>query len=153
MIDTFSLGETVTVALDPQAAFERFTHGMGDWWLPAYSWSGEALQSISIEPREGGFCTEIGPHGLRCDFGRVLTADPGRHLAFTWQIGADRVPVLDPEAASRVDVHFEPAGDGATRVTLTHSDFDRHGPDGAAYCEAMASQQGWPLLLQRFADA
>jgi hypothetical protein len=49
-----------------------------------------------------------------------------------------------------VEVRFHPAGSG-TRVELEHRAFARHGDAGGAYRHAMASPQGWPLILDRFA--
>jgi hypothetical protein len=38
-------------------------------------------------------------------------------------------------------------------VTLAHRHFSRHGDGAEAYQAAMSSPQGWPLLLERFAEA
>ena len=42
---------------------------------------------------------------------------------------------------------------GGTRVSLEHGDFERHGEGAAEYRDAMGSEHGWPLMLQRFAEA
>ena len=143
---------SVTVPAPPERAFEVFTARFGDWWPREYTWSHDVLEDIGIEPGEGGVCYERGPHGLRCDWGRVLTWDPPDRLAFTWQIGPDRVPVPDPARASEVAVRFLREGSG-TRVELQHRCFDRHGDGAADYAHGMGSERGWPLLLERFADA
>jgi uncharacterized protein YndB with AHSA1/START domain len=140
----------ITVAAGPAAAFAAFTGGMTAWWPPEYTWSQRSLQEIGIEPREGGHCHETGPHGFRCDWGRVVTYEPPARIAFTWQISPQRVPQPDPARASLVDVRFTPHGDG-TAVTLVHRHFSRHGDGAADYEAAMNSGQGWPLLLERFA--
>lgn len=142
---------SVTVAAPPERAFEAFTSGFGDWWPRAYTWSQDVLEAIGIEPGVGGVCFERGPHGLRCDWGRVLVWDPPARLAFTWQIGPDRVPVPDPDRCSEVAVRFQAEGSG-TRVDLQHRCFERHGEAGAAYAQGMASEQGWPFILERFAE-
>ena len=109
--------------------------------------------AIGIEPREGGHCSEHGPHGFRCDWGRVVTCEPP---------GADRVHVADQRAARAA------AGPGAgeprrgplragrrrdARHRSSHRHFSRHGEGADAYEAAMSSPQGWPLLLERFAAA
>jgi hypothetical protein len=38
-------------------------------------------------------------------------------------------------------------------TAVTHEYFERHGADAAAYRADMASDHGWPLLLQMFAAA
>jgi uncharacterized protein YndB with AHSA1/START domain len=105
-----------------------------------------------MNPKVGGALTEIGPHGFRCDFGRVLEAVPGETLRFTWQIGPHREPVPDAEKASQVLVEFKPAAtEGHTLVTLTHSGFARHGEGAESYRDAMASPRGWPFILDAYA--
>ena len=142
----------ISVAATPEAAFAAFTEGMTAWWPPEYTWSHKVLQEIGIEPREGGHCFETGPHGFRCDWGRVVTCEPPARIAFTWQISPQRVPQPDPARASLVDVRFAPDGD-ATQVTVVHRHFSRHGEGAPEYEAAMNSGQGWPLLLGRFAGA
>jgi uncharacterized protein YndB with AHSA1/START domain len=139
----------VEVDADPGGAFSTFVDRFGDWWPHANSWSGGVLEAIGIEPRVGGMCHEIGPYGFRLDWGRVIAWEPPGRLAFTWQIEMDRTPQPNPAHASEVEVTFEPI-DGGTRVTLVHDAFVRHTVDGAAYRDAMASTDGWPLLLDRY---
>ena len=115
-----------------------------------YSWSGSSLEWIGLEPRVGGPCFERGPHGFRCDWGRVLLWQPPRRLVFTWQIGPTRVPQPDPERASEVEVTFHPQ-EGGTRVELEHRHVSRHGEGGDAYRAAMGSPEGWSLILERYA--
>jgi uncharacterized protein YndB with AHSA1/START domain len=143
---------TLAVPRDPAAAFRLFSDELGRWWPREYTWGQEALEAIGLEPRAGGLCYERGPHGFRCDWGRVLAWEPPHRVALAWQIGPRREPVPDPARASRVEVRFEPDG-GGTRVTLVHDGFERHGDGAAGYREAMASPQGWPYILSRLADA
>jgi uncharacterized protein YndB with AHSA1/START domain len=143
----------ITVAVPPQQAFATFTEGMTAWWPPEYTWAHKTLEHIAIEPREGGHCFERGPHGFRCDWGRVVTCEPPERIAFTWQITPQRVPQPDPAQSSLVEVRFDPDGEAGTRVTLAHRHFSRHGEGAEGYEAAMASPQGWPLLLERFAGA
>jgi uncharacterized protein YndB with AHSA1/START domain len=144
---------TVTIAQTPSDAFTRFTDEMDAWWPSDYSWSQDELVEIGIEPGVDGMCYEIGPHGFRCDFGRVLSWEPGSRLVFTWQISPKREPVPNPDNASEVEVVFREAEDGQTEVELTHRHFERHGDGGEEYRDAMASEYGWPLILQRYVQA
>ena len=150
MSESGSLTTAVTIELDAPTAFDRFTLAMSRWWPSDYTWSQGALQSIQIDPRPGGFCTELGPHGFRSDFGRVLEVEAGKRIVFTWQISLQRVPQPDPSCASEVEVQFEPIRAKTTKVTLEHRHFDRHGEGAEAYREQMASEYGWPLLLAAF---
>ena len=144
---------SVVVEATPDYAFAIFTDEMTTWWPPAYTWSRDVLEVIAIEPREGGRCFERGPHDFECDWGRVLECEPPDRIVFTWQIGPTRIPEPDPDKAGKVEVHFEAEGAGKTRVMLEHRGFERHGEGAEEYRLAMNSEQGWPLILDRFAAA
>ncbi|MFB9234854.1 SRPBCC family protein [Plantactinospora siamensis] len=147
----FSLHCRIHVPVPPAIAFAAFTERFADWWVREYTWSGPAaLADIGIEPRPDGMAYEIGPHGFRTDFGRVLVWDPPQRLVLTWQIGPDRVPVPDPGQASEIEVRFVPDGDVRTLVELDHRGFDRHGDDAQGYLQALTA--GWQELLGRYAD-
>lgn len=146
------LQHEVSVACTPARAFAVFTEQFATWWPSAYTWSHEVLETIGIEPREGGLCHERGPFGFRCDWGRVLVWEPPQLLILAWQISPRREPVPDPERASTVEVRFIPDGQH-TKVRLVHRDFDRHGPGWEEYLAMMGSAQGWPLILERYTAA
>jgi uncharacterized protein YndB with AHSA1/START domain len=105
-IATDAVRRTVTVPMPPDRAFALFTAGFGTWWPSEYTWAGDVLDTIVIEPREGGRCFERGPHGFECDWGRVLTWNPPQRLAFSWQISPERVPEPNPAKTSEVEVRF-----------------------------------------------
>lgn len=144
---------TVRVQLPPNKAFARFTQDFQSWWPREYTWSQTTLDRIGIEPRPGGLCYEIGPHGFRVDWGQVRTWAPPRHLVLLWQIGPHRDPQPDPAKASEIDIGFSPIHQHLTEVTLTHRGFERHGSGAAEYRAAMASAMGWPRILHAFAAA
>lgn len=147
------VNETVRLAAGPERAWRVFTQRLGGWWPHEYTWSGSVLQGLEIEPWEGGMCYELGPHGFRCDWGRVLAWEPPRRLVIAWQIGPDRAPEPDPARASEVEVRFVPADERTIRLELEHRGFGRYGEAGAAYCDALASPGGWPLILERYRRA
>ncbi|MFF3853155.1 SRPBCC family protein [Micromonospora sp. NPDC002575] len=145
----YSLRSSLLVPASAERAFAVFTGALTDWWVPEYTWSGPAeLVELGVEPHAGGMLYEIGPHGFRADWGRVLTWDPPRRLVFVWQIGPDRVPVPDPARASEVEVLFLPEGPEWTRVEVEHRHFDRHGTAAEGYREALTA--GWHELLTRY---
>ncbi len=144
-----SLRVSVTVDAPASTAFATFTERLADWWVPEFTWSGpRCLDTIGVEPWTGGKAYEIGPHGFRMDWGRVLAWQPPQRLVLAWHIAPDRVPQPDPDRASEVEVHFHEHPDG-TVVDLEHRHFHRHGPDGAGYRRAMTD--GWRELLDRYA--
>ncbi len=138
------------VPVDPAHAFDIFALAMAQWWPPEYTWAGPSLEWIGLEPRVGGPCFERGPHGFRCDWGRVLLWQPPRRLVLAWQIGPDRVPVPDPERASEVELTFLSEEEGGTRVEFEHRHFSRHGAGADAYRAALDSPEGWSYMLRRY---
>jgi uncharacterized protein YndB with AHSA1/START domain len=148
-VERYSLRSSLIVAASAERAFAVFTGALTEWWVPEYTWSGPAaLAELGVEPRAGGMLYEIGPHGFRADWGRVLTWAPPRQLVFVWQIGPDRVPVPDPARASEVEVLFSPVGPETTRVEVEHRHFDRHGEAAEGYRQALTA--GWHELLSRY---
>jgi uncharacterized protein YndB with AHSA1/START domain len=144
-----SLVRELFVRVPPERAFAGFIN-LGRWWPREYTWAQDVLQTIGIEPRLNGACFERGPHGFECDWGRVIVWEPPGRIVFTWQIAFDRTPEPDPAKASEVEVRFTEEALG-TRVFLEHRAFSRHGEKGNAYREGMASPEGWPSMLERYA--
>lgn len=148
----YGVTSRLRVPASAERAFAVFTARLSDWWVKEYTWCGpDALVDIGIEAGEGGMAYEIGPHGFRADWGRVLTWEPPHRLVLTWQIGPDRVPVPDPARASEVEVQFRTEQGNRTRVEVEHRNFDRHGPDAEGYRQALTA--GWHELLSRYATA
>jgi uncharacterized protein YndB with AHSA1/START domain len=151
MTDTIHF--TLAVPLPRSDAFALFAQRLAQWWPREYTWSQDVLEHIGIEPRLDGFCYERGPHGFRCDWGRVLAWEPPDRLTIAWQISPRREPEPDPARASTIELRFDTEGEGRTRVTLEHRDFDHHGDGAEGYRESLASEQGWPYILSRYAAA
>lgn len=145
-----SVRSIVTVALPAERAFAFFTEHFTLWWPREYTWGREALEEIGLERREGGFCFERGPHGFRCDWGRILAWEPPRRLVLAWQISPRHEPEPNPARASTVEITFLAETPMQTRVVLDHRDFERHGEEAAEYRAALASREGWSSILDRF---
>ncbi len=143
---------TCEVPLSREDAFELFVGRLTDWWPRGYSFFGEDMLEVGVEPRLGGLCYEISKTGNQVVWGTVLSIEAPLYVRLAWQIGPDRSVTGDPGAASRVMVTFREARHG-TNVELVHNDFLRHGEGGLDYLKAMASPQGWPDYLARFVDA
>jgi uncharacterized protein YndB with AHSA1/START domain len=138
---------SVVVAAPPERAFVVFTDELVSWWPKEFTWAGDVLETIVIEPREGGRCFERGPHGFELDWGRVLVCDPPHRLVITWQISFDRQPVPDPARASEVEVNFVARDRESTRVDLEHRKLAKHGENSGKYRAALGSPRGWPYIL------
>lgn len=128
------------VALDPAAAFELFTAGLGAWWpLESHSVWQEAAAGVRFEGRVGGRVVEIGPGGSECNWADVLAWDPPERFVLSWH------PSPEPVAASTLEVRFRVVEAGKTEVTLEHRGWEEFGADGAALRENYDS--GWDIVL------
>lgn len=148
---TETIRHALVVPRPRDEAFALFAERLGSWWPREYTWSQQVLEAIGIEPYAGGLCYERGPHGFRCDWGRVLAWQPPQRLLLAWQISPRREPEPNPARASTVEVCFEARTPNSTHVVLEHRDFERHGDGATEYRAALASPQGWPYIMQCFA--
>lgn len=139
------------VPTSAQNAFLYFTRDFFKWWPQAYTFSKDTLKDIGIEDKCGGMCYEIGEHGFRCDWGRVLHWEPQHRLAFTWQINQHACPEPDATKCSEVSIIFEAYDHEKCSLLLIHKNFDKHGVGADRYREELAGEFGWPFILQQFA--
>lgn len=147
-MSTDPIVKTVRVNLSPEAAFDLFTSRMSAWWpLGKNSVSageGETAKSLDLEPKVNGELVEIGHDGTRHVWGHVQVWEPGRSVAMSWH------PGQSPENPTRVQVDFQPDGDG-TRVTLVHSGWEALGEEGP---KARGSyNEGWNGVLAAYSAA
>ncbi|WP_168203173.1 SRPBCC family protein [Marinobacter fonticola] len=148
-----AIRHSVVVPLIQSDAFRLFTDGLASWWPAEYTWSQGTLVDLRIEPRKSGRCTEQGPYGFECDWGRVLEWSAPEKLVITWQIGLNREPQPDPEQASTVIIDFRPETSDTCSVTLEHRNIERHGQGADEYQAALSSDYGWPFILHRYVEA
>ena len=144
-----SIKKELQVPLPPKKAFHHFVYDLNEWWPKEYTWSGENLKEIKIMAKINGLCTETGPFGFRCDWGRVIEFQENKLIAFTWQISPQRIPEPDPNKASLVTVQFTEQ-DGQAFIQFNHSRFENHGDGAEEYSHAMNSEQGWGYILGRY---
>jgi uncharacterized protein YndB with AHSA1/START domain len=148
-IDTTIFHEIITTS-PVEDCFSMFVDHLQDWWPKEYTWSQQALKKIAIAPYINGHCFETGPFDFRCDWGRVIEFERPFHIAFSWQISPERIPLPDPEKASKVTVTFKTLEDKTVRVRLIHSGFEQYGTDWQEYARAMNSEKGWPYILEKY---
>lgn len=134
---------------DAQTTFDKFIYDFGKWWPSEYTWSQDKLDRILMNAVQGGLCTEYGPHGFRCDWGRVTQVEDGKHIQFKWQISPGREPIPDPDKASEVVIIFSEKNE-TTEVSLQHIQFENHGDGHEEYRDIMFSEYGWPYIMQQF---
>jgi uncharacterized protein YndB with AHSA1/START domain len=143
---------TVHVAVEPSAAFEVFTQEIDLWWRRGPGYRRVAGGGVvCIEPGVGGRVFEAGEGGRVHEMGRVLVWSPPRRLVLEW-----RNANFAPGEKTKVDVSFEPAGDG-TRVTVVHSGWAslrpdhpaRHGLVGGAFAAKIGQWWGGQMTALR----
>lgn len=137
--------KTLVVGRPPGPAFRAFTEEMGAWWpLATHSRArdaaGERAVGVTMEPRVGGRIFETLQDGRELDWGEVLAWEPGRRVEFSWQLG------MPPDQATHVSVRFEDHDAGSSRVTLTHSHWERLGDAGLTRRESY--DQGWVTVFE-----
>jgi nicotinamidase-related amidase len=147
-----SIVHEVMVHASPVRAFEIFTTHFADWWPQDNTWARENLDTVVMEPNQGGRWYERTVQGKETDWGRVLVWEPPNRCVLSWQINPNWQPEIDPERASEVEIRFEPQGPSVTNVIVEHYGFDRHGPEGHKVRDPMTSEGGWPLFLKRFKE-
>lgn len=140
------------VGVVKEKAFEKFVNGLNKWWPKEYTWSQDKLKEIKIDGREGGLCTEIGPHGFRCDWGRVTGLTEYEQIELKWQISPNRVPVPNPENASDIRIKFKDDGESETTLEFEHFNFENHREGAEEYRKMMNGKQGWDYILNCFKE-
>lgn len=151
MVDSIKQKMEIQCSIDK--AFELFTNGFETWWPREYSRFQAGMKSICIEPKVGGRCTEVDPEGFQLDWGRVLEQRPPEQLTFTWQIGSDRFPQLNPEHSSKIDIVFKAISDSVTEILFEHRDIHRHDEGAQAYRDTLNFEYGWPFIWNKYLDS
>ncbi|WP_055478008.1 SRPBCC family protein [Sphaerimonospora mesophila] len=141
---------TVTVPLPVERAFSVFTDGFDKWWPRSHRIGATEIAEAVLEPRAGGRWYERSADGSECDWGRVLVFEPPHRLVVTWHINGQWQYDPDPGHASEVEVRFTEDA-GHTRVDLEHRHIERHGGSAVQLSEAVASQNGWSVILGGYA--
>jgi uncharacterized protein YndB with AHSA1/START domain len=142
---------SLTVKASQARAFEVFAGRIGSWWPKSHHIGAADIETIVIEPREGGRWFERGVDGSECDLGTVLIWSPPSRLVLGWQLTPDWR--FDPELITEVDVQFIAEGPGLTRVELEHRNLDRLGDRAEALRNQIDAPNGWTAIMQIYAEA
>ena len=149
---TSAVRHQVTVPIDRERAFRLFTEEIGSWWpSEGYKISEGSITEV-FEPRQGGRWYELAEDGSQCTVGTILEWDPPSRFVMTWQLTPDWSLEDDLERATKVEVVFEEAEGGGTRVSLEHRGFEAYGESGARMRGEVGGEGGWPALMQLYAE-
>jgi uncharacterized protein YndB with AHSA1/START domain len=141
----------IQVAASREHAFEVFTAGIGRWWPKTHKIGPADLDTIIIEPRQGGRWFERDVDGSECEVGKVLVWDPPARLVLAWQLTPDFKH--DPNLITEVEVQFIAEGANSTRVELEHRNLERFGDRADDMRQRIDAPGGWPGILQLFAQS
>jgi hypothetical protein len=142
--------KTIDVRRSARDAFRIFTEEIAAWWpmashTRARTAEGQRTVRVTIEPRVGGRIYETLADGAELEWGEVTSYAPGEMLAMLWTMGRPAPQHTD------VSIRFEPLGEEACRVTLTHENWERMGEEA----ERLRSgyNNGWATVFEKgFAD-
>lgn len=106
-----SIVRSVTVRLDPAAAFDVFTAKL-DAWYPrgrhSFNYPDRAV-GVELEPGVGGRWWERWHDGGGYEIGQVLAWEPGQRLLLSY-----RSRYLPDEPLTEIEVRFTPVGPGGS---------------------------------------
>jgi uncharacterized protein YndB with AHSA1/START domain len=142
---------SIQVGVSRERAFDVFTAGIGRWWPKTHHIGTADLDTLVIEPRQGGRWFERGVDGSECEVGKVLVWDPPARLVLAWQLTPEFK--YDPELITEVEVQFIAEGANATRVELEHRNLEQFGDRADAMRQQIDGPDGWGGLLQLFAQS
>ena len=147
-----SVKASIVVGAPIERAFAVFTEDFGRFKPPEHNLLGVEIAETVFEPREGGHLCDRGVDGSECRWARVLAYEPPTRVVFSWDISPHWQIETDLEKTSEVEVRFVAEAPERTRVELEHRNLERHGTGWEGVRDGVASEGGWPLYLQRYAE-
>jgi Activator of Hsp90 ATPase homolog 1-like protein len=143
---------SVTVPIQPERAFRLFTEEIGSWWPQDTHKLSDGPVTEVFEARQGGRWYELAEDGSECTVATMVVWEPPGRLVMAWQLTPEWVFEPDLERATQVEVTFEPASGGGTHVTLEHRGFEAYGTPGDEMRESVGGEEGWPVIMHRYAE-
>jgi uncharacterized protein YndB with AHSA1/START domain len=147
-----SVKASIVVEAPIERAFAIFTEDFGRFKPPEHNLLGVEIAETVFEPRAGGHLYDRGVDGSECRWARVLAYEPPNRVVISWDISPDWQIETDLEKTSQVEVRFVAEAQEHTRVELEHRNLERHGDGWEGVRDGVASEGGWPLYLQRYAE-
>jgi Activator of Hsp90 ATPase homolog 1-like protein len=132
------------IACSAEHAFSVWTTGIGTWWPPDHTVTGQA-ELVVLQSGVGGRIYERTADGGEHDWGEVTVWQPPAKLAYRWHLGGDR------RDATEVEIRFLARGPDATTIEIEHRGWERLGAAGEQW--RARNQIGWQTLLPHFLAA
>lgn len=119
----FGVGYTTQIAASRAAVYDALVNGVGSWWEPSHTHSGDA-RNLSIDDRAGGcFCEQSGID-LSVRHAEVIFAQPGHILRLKGALG----PLQELSVNGIMTIKLSP-DDSGTRMEMIYRVGGYH-PDG-----------------------
>jgi len=148
---TTSVRASIVVEAPIERAFHVFTSDFDSVKPREHNLLQVEMAETVLEPHVGGYIYDRGVDGSECRWARILAYEPPHRLLFSWDISPHWQIETDPANTSEVEVRFIAETPDRTRVEVEHRNLDRHGEGWEGVREGVASNEGWPLYLQRYA--
>jgi len=142
----------IVVEAPVERAFRVFTEDFDRIKPREHNMLGVEIAETVFEPRAGGRVFDRGVDGSEFQWARVLAFEPPDRVVFSWDISPQWQIESDEAKTSEVEVRFIAEGPERTRVELEHRHLDRHGEGWPSMRDAVDSEGGWPLYLQRYGE-
>lgn len=142
----------IVVEASVERAFRVFTEEYGSFKPREHNLLAVPIAETVLEPRVGGHLYDRGVDGSECRWARVLVYEPPNRLVISWDISPQWQVETDLAKTSEVEVRFLSETPTRTRVELEHRHLERHGDGWEGVRDGVATDQGWPLYLQRYAE-
>lgn len=146
-----AIRKSLLIRATPQKAFQVFTDGFDSWWPRTHSIGDSPLTRAVLESRAGGRWYSVHEDGSEQPWGEVLVWEPPHRLVLAWRI--DHAFGYDPDLLTEVEVRFEDAGEGRTRMEFEHRHLERFGDSDAAKQTRTSMDRGWGTILGGFQEA
>lgn len=143
----------IVVEVSVERAFQVFTEQLDQIKPREHNMLEVPIAETVFERYAGGAVLDRGEDGSECRWARVLAFEPPERFVISWDISPQWQIETDPDKTSEVEVRFIAEGPTRTRVELEHRHLDRHGAGWESARDGVSGAGGWPLYLQRFAEA
>lgn len=147
-----SVRQSIVVEASIEHAFKVFTEGFGRFKPAEHNMLAVPIAETVFEPCVGGYLYDRGIDGSQCRWARVLAYEPPNRVLLSWNINPRWQIETDPDKVSEWEVRFTAETAQRTRIEIEHRKLERHGEGWESVRNGVASDQGWPLYLRRFAD-
>lgn len=147
-----SLEVDITVEVPIDHAFRVFTERFDEIKPREHNLLQVPIERTVFDGRVGGTVYDIGTDGSTCTWARVMAFEPPHRVMISWDISPQWKIETDLSRTSEIEIRFLSETPERTRVVLEHRNLDRHGDGWEGFC-GLDTGNGWPLYLQRYAEA